>query len=461
MKKIFTVGLDLPTEEIEDYSFEFKTSLSDADIVIFDPENFLYGFKTQNEKFRGKDTFTIDSSFDIYSYDKHWKKEIIDFLSVGKTVFIHLSQRQDYYIHTGRKETSGTGRNQQVTNLVDSYCNYSFLPFNPINFVEIEDAVGYPCSPIVTNIVKNFKDDLSFEVYLEKVEGHKVLFTSKNREKNFSCFFKYLNGYVVFLPCIYIDSGNFYNEKTKKFNKAGIELSKRYISNILEIESIIRNESISTPKPDWLSKKEFEIPIAEKTKELIEINKRKIETIQLENTKLEQLAESQESLKDLLFETGKKLEVAVINALGILGYKAENFNNGKLELDQIIISPSGNRFIGECEGKDTKDIDITKFRQLLDSLNEDFSRPEVNEKAYGILFGNPQRLLEPNKRKLTFTEKCLRGAEREKVGLVLTTNLFKVCNYIVQSKNESFKEKCRIAIENQLGKIIEFPEIPK
>ena len=390
MKKIFTVGVVLPTEEIDDYSFEFKTSLSDADIVIFDPENFLYGLKNQSEKFRGKDTFTIDSSFDIYSYDKHWKKEITDFLSVGRTVFLHLSQKQDYYIQTGRKETSGTGRNQQVTNLVDAYSNYSFLPFHSINFVEIEDAVGYVSSPIVTNFVKNFKDELSFEVYLEKVEGHKVLFTSKNKEKNFSCFFKHLNGYVVLLPSIYIDSEKFYNEKTKKYNKAGIEFSKKYISNILEIEGIIRSETISTPKPEWLNEKEFEIPVAEKTKELIEANKKKIEKVQLENAKLNILVESQESLKDLLFETGKKLEQAVINALEILGYKAENFNNGNLELDQIIISPSGNRFIGECEGKDTKDIDITKFRQLLDSLNEDFSRPEVNEKHTGYYLEIPK-----------------------------------------------------------------------
>ena len=62
-------------------------------------------------------------------------------------------------------------------------------------------------------------------------------------------------------------------------------------------------------------------------------------------------------------------------------FKAENFDDGKLELDQVITSPEGVRFIGECEGKDNKQIDITKFRQLSDSLNEDFERENVNEKA--------------------------------------------------------------------------------
>ena len=44
-------------------------------------------------------------------------------------------------------------------------------------------------------------------------------------------------------------------------------------------------------------------------------------------------------------------------ALVILGYKAEIYDNGVLELDQIIVSPEGYRYIGECEGKNKKDID--------------------------------------------------------------------------------------------------------
>lgn len=114
---------------------------------------------------------------------------------------------------------------------------------------------------------------------------------------------------------------------------------------------------------------------------------------------------------DLLYESGKALENAVIKALKILGYHAENYNDGTLELDQVITSPENERYIGECEGKDNKDIDIGKFRQLQDSLNEDFQRDDVKDKAFGLLFGNPQRLINPTERTLDFTEKCKRGAE--------------------------------------------------
>ena len=161
----------------------------------------------------------------------------------------------------------------------------------------------------------------------------------------------------------------------------------------------------------------------------------------------------------LLYETGKLLENAVSKALKILGYlQAENYNDGKLELDQVIVSPEGDRFIGECEGKDSTAINVDKFRQLNDSLYEDFQREEVLEKANGIIFGNPQRLSEPNKRTLTFTEKCINNARREKVGLVLTMDLFKAAKRVADTGDEEYARKCRQAIKEQLGEVVVFPE---
>ena len=98
---------------------------------------------------------------------------------------------------------------------------------------------------------------------------------------------------------------------------------------------------------------------------------------------------------------------------------------------------------------------------MLESLSADFARDEVQEKAYGILFGNPQRLLEPKSRKLDFTEKCKTGAEREKIALVKTSDLFDIIKYLLENKNEIYKKKCRDAIFKGLGEIVVFPEIPK
>lgn len=193
--------------------------------------------------------------------------------------------------------------------------------------------------------------------------------------------------------------------------------------------------------------------MAIKIEKEIEKNDMEIEKIKLKNTKLKEELENENVLKDLLFEQWKPLENAVIKALHILGYEAENYNDGELELDQVIISPEKHRFIGECEGKDNKDINITKFRQLLESLNADFARDDIEEKALGILFGNPERLKTPIERTLDFTQKCKIWADREKIALVKTSDLFVVVNYLRENKNEKFRKACRQAILMDLVKL--------
>ena len=93
-------------------------------------------------------------------------------------------------------------------------------------------------------------------------------------------------------------------------------------------------------------------------------------------------------------------------------------------------------------------------------LNEDFQREEVEEKAFGLLFGNPQRLINPEDREFDFTDKCKRGAQREKIGLINTADLFDVARYLSENQDEPFKIVCRNIIKENLGQIIKFPPIP-
>lgn len=306
-----------------------------------------------------------------------------------------------------------------------------------------------------------FKSYINYEAYKED-DKSTVLFTTRNKDKILGSYAKVLNGYMIFIPYMdfYVKSLIQENKEPKKdeWNTKAIQIGKRFIKSVIDIDKAIREDIEKTPKPEWADNEDFNLKEAEFTKKQIESNEKKIKEFEIKNKKLNEILLEQESLKDLLFETGKPLEQAVIKALKILGFQAENYNDGNLELDQIIISPEKIRYIGECEGKDKKDIDVSKFRQLQDSLNEDFEREAVDEKAFGLLFGNPKRLIEPEKREIGFTTKCLRGAEREKIGLIRTYDLYMVCKKIIEEKDEKYKAKCRLSILEQLGKIIEFPK---
>ena len=239
-----------------------------------------------------------------------------------------------------------------------------------------------------------------------------------------------------------------------------LKFGHELIACLIQIATDLNKSAERTPPPKWTNKPGFASSKETKIVESIRAEEKKIADISNEISNLRNQLADELVLKDLLFEQGKPLENAVIRALGILGYKAENYDDGTLELDQIIISPDGYRYIGECEGKNEKDIDITKYRQLSDSINADFARDEVEEKAFGILFGNPQRLTDPDERTLDFTKKCKISAERDKIALIKTPDLFTVVKYLSENTDEAFKNKCRDAIHNGLGTIVIFPEAP-
>lgn len=468
MKRISNIGIDIPSNGDNYIRLDSNDSLSETDIAIFCPDfgNTAYSTYdrtsfTGNDEYEGKKLYNKESSARIIDHTKHWKTEILHFVENGGTIVVVLSKKEDFYIYTGTKTFSGTGRNQKTTNHVTPYSNYDFLPFSTIEFHSASGKSVFPNSNIVADLYRNCKDYLSFQTYIRSDKISNSIFTTKNKDRILGASLKVKNGFVIFIPNISFDLPKFtkHNEKTDKstWTAEALKIGKIFINSIVELDKVLRKTVEKTPKPNWLQDATFDLKASEKTEELIKKNKSEILKRQKEVERLESVLEEQESLKDLLFETGKPLEQAVIKALKILGYKAENYNDGTLELDQIILSPEGERFIGECEGKDTKDIDVSKFRQLLDGLNADFEKETVQERAFGLLFGNPQRLLNPNERTLSFTQKCITGAKRERIGLIKTSDLFIVCRHIIENNDTDFACKCRKTIVEQLGQLVVFP----
>lgn len=460
MKDIISIDYELFFDEIKLIDFETKQSLSDADIIICKPNINLHYNYTYNPNYRGKTSYDLNSSSKIKELTVHWNKEIISALEAGKNIFIFLAEIEQFYIDTGQRNTSGTGRNQKVTNIVEIFDNYKVLPIK----INIHNSKGEKIvikNSLVKSFVESFKNVLSYETYIESKDFDIIpLMFNKTQDKIISGIIKYKNGNIVFLPYINPNPEILYDDDGEMLEEGTI-YQRKILNSILEMDKSLSSIVEKSPKQTWLEEEKYKLLKVEKIQNEIESHVIQINKIKekIELLKVEQNYE--ESLQDLIFETGKQLENAVINALKILGFKAENFDNGVLELDQVIISPENIRYIGECEGKDSKAIDISKFRQLQDSLNEDFQREDVDEKAFGLLFGNPFRNIKIEERTDYFTIKCLKGAEREKIGLIKTTDLFFICKYLSEHKNERFKKICREHIYKGLGGIIEFPKIPE
>lgn len=126
-KKILTIGLSLADDQSEFCEFDSDTSLLDWDIILFKPDITEYLYRREST-FEGKPCLSDNESFKLRAQSEHWRREIKAAIDHGKLVLVFLSELTPLSIATGKKEFSGTGRNQKVTRIVTSYDNYQSIP---------------------------------------------------------------------------------------------------------------------------------------------------------------------------------------------------------------------------------------------------------------------------------------------------------------------------------------------
>jgi len=454
-----SIGFEIPGFSELYFSYTSEQSLLDADIILFEP-SFGYHL-SYDDNYNGKTCYSSDSSFKIRDATIHWKTELVTALEHGKTVFVSFGQYEEFYLHTGQRQYSGTGRNARTTNIVDLANNYQFFPV-PLGKIigKSGKEIRFVGGPVYSSFWAEFGKYMSFRSYLDsKVDN--PLFLTKTGDKVIGAQFKYKKGTIVLLPKVDYSYNEFithegdepvWTEKAKQFGN-------RLIQVLVDIDKSLKSINERTPPPQWMADSEYEVASSVKIKSDIDSISKKINDLESQKSLLLADLGEAESLQALLYEKGKPLEAAIIKALKILGYSAENYVNGDLEIDQVIISPENERFVGEAEGKDTSQISIEKFRQLESNIQEDLQRDEVSEPAIGILFGNAFRLTDVKERGDFFTEKCLKNAQRLGSILVKTPDLFRVANYLESHKDKKFAKACRNAVSKAKGRVVIFPEI--
>jgi len=464
-QSIISIGYEIPGRSDWYHSFASGQSLLDADIVVIAPDLDSYSLDSSHPHFQGHPSYSDSSSFRIREHSAYWRQELKTALAAGKTVFVLFRAYQPFYIHTGQKQWSGTGRNARGTNIVEEFDNYRFLPITVPTMVPRSGknivSSGHPTFATFWNF---FKADAEYESYLDgPVEM--PLFTTKTGGKPVGALFKVGAGHLVLLPSLDYDYATFVKTvaktKSQEWTKDALKFGGSLVKALVEIDKALRRGGERTPPPEWLSTPSFALTSELALQHKIQDIDKKVAALAESKAKLVKEAEKATELKDLLFEKGKRLEHAIGLGLQFLGYSAENFNDGNLEIDHVILSPEGDRFIGEAEGKDSSAVNIDKFRQLTSNIQEDLQRVEVNEPAAGILFGNGYRLTLPAEREEQFTEKCRHTAKASRCALVRTSDLFQAARYLSENFDPAFAALCRATIKEAIGGIVSFPPVPE
>lgn len=464
-RTIFSLNTQLPGDEDEYIDFRSDRSLLDADIIVASPNpNIRYQFAS-TEDYNGKPLLSHSASFKAIEAISHWRSELRTALESGKTVFFFLRASETFYVYTGSKDFSGTGRSRTTTHHVAPHENYEILP---IKIGQLTSRRGKKIKAIsslgpLAIYWQEFGPMSQYEAYLDKSIGNAFLGT-KTGGKIVATIISVGKGHLVLLPPLDYDNDKLsdINKDTGDliWNKKGIIFGKRLASVLAESDRALRSGGESTPPPTWTHESKYALQSESTIEKNINSISTQIEDLQIERIDLQKQLEKESILRSLLFEKGKQLEAAILEALLLLGFEAEPYQDAESEFDAVFSSPEG-RFIGEAEGKDRRAINIDKLSQLERGLQEDFARDEISEYAKGVLLGNAHRLEEPGKRPSFFTQKCVSGAKRSRVALVRTVDLFAPAKYLKENKDPEFARECREAIQSAEGDIVEFPKIPK
>ena len=468
-KKIMTVGCQIPGGFGEYVSIDSQASLFDADTVLFYPT--IESFSRYNSRtYLGKPSLLEDLSFRIQRAKEHWRRELLDFLGAGRTVFVLLADLKEVYVDTGERKYSGTGRNRQTTNIVRPLSNYDLLPLST-KFVESKGTsmVLTPGENTLREYWRQFGSYSNYRVYMQKLDAIRPLVVTSRGDRVVGGIIRTKSGgALIALPYIDFQGDESFREEYEDdegyirygWTHMALEWGQRYVESLVGINNAIVSQHQVTPTPQWASGSIYAtIKEAELSQRLLGIQRKVAE---LERTREDTEAQLTDAgwLKALLVEQGHPLEKAVLQAMGLMGFEASNYRDPNSEFDVVLECPEG-RFIGEVEGRDNKAIDISKMRQLAMNIQEDFSREEVEEMARGVLFGNAYRLTPPADRPDPhFTEKCATAARSNGTALVRTCELFEVARSLVDNPDEAFAAACRKAIFDASGQEVRFPVHP-
>lgn len=458
-RKILTIGFQLCDENSEYSEFNSDLSLLDWDIILFKPDirEYVYSRETM---FQGKPCLSDDKSFQLKSQSEHWRREIKSAVESGKLVVVYLDELSEVSIATGKKEFSGTGRNQKTTRIVTDYDNYQSIPLNinPVNTKGKEIKLTAKNSEMISSYWQEFSSISTYKVLIDcdstpcliTKHGNKVvgaIFRSKNT-----------NGTLVCLPDIDFYPTSFFDEKDE-WTKDAQEFAARFIKSIVSLDKSLRSSGEVTPEPEWSKDRKFKLKEEGLASEKLLKIEEKLEAIQADKEAVIDKVRDLSRLRNLLFEKGKPLEYAILEALKIIGFNVSQFDDGESEFDAVFESKEG-RLIGEAEGKDHKAVNIDKLRQLSLNIHEDLAREEVEVPAKAVLFGNPYRLSSIDERNDPFTAKCTSAANISSTALVFTPDLFIVAKYLSDHRDSRFATKCRKEILKAIGRV-EFPNIPQ
>jgi len=445
---ILYAGLKIPGEAC--VSFGARQSFIDFDAVVVDMEEVTSEFYSAygGQTYRGKRSFGEDSSFRLRDAFSRRAAESQTLLAAGKTLLLVLRPNTEFYVDTGDREYSGTGRNARVTNLVAAMHTLDWLP------VQVPPIVASAGTRLRRSAASEFdlyyrelQEHLYYDAYFEKSVGKPFLVT-RGGNHPVGTVIPAGNGHVVFLPPL-----DARIVPTPQEGKTARGIVGHVFNHVLgECVNALGHGELS-PCPDWAAT--YVVPGVPPLDAELQRVEEDMAALRQKFQEVSSRKVGLESFRRLLYETGKPLEDVVISAVELLGFSATRIEEGDVQYDVVFEAEEG-RCLAEVEGRDAGAIGTDKMDQLERNIREEAQDRE--DYAKGVLVANGFRFAPPEERGNQFTAKARAGAVRTRTALLTTCELYRASVYLLENPEaDDLKRACRLAIFEAEGTDVSFP----
>lgn len=383
-----SIGYSFYDSRVRDMTFSSKQTLLGRDVVLLRLAGLVdaymdYGFDT----YKGRTSLSDYGSVRVVEDITRRRRELEALLELGGTLVLFLPAPNSWYIDTGQREYSGTGRNRQIIRKVDRMELLSILPFQIRTESgvtrELELRVGEPFATFWRTNNGRFET----AAVLTEPFGETTLLIA-GTDAIAGSIARQAKGIVIVLPqdLLYAveEDDDEEDQGHEEEKEAGPEPEDvLFLDSLFDLIRSLRTTSGDFEQPGWAT--EYLLPGEEDAASKVRAASEGVAKSQKQLDTAERALALREQRKILFTGTGPALEALVEDALTALGFDIEEGRPGRSDR---IARHRDRAAVLEIKGR-AKSAGEKDAAQLEKWVNEYYLEHE--EKPKGILVVNGWR----------------------------------------------------------------------
>lgn len=424
-------------EDADRYAFTSMVSAFDYDVIIWDPVGTSDKYEgAYRGEYRGRPAPTEAESVALLEALTRRKQEFVDFLSLGRSIIVIASPPQTIWVDTGKKDTSGTGKNQKVTRIVDNVDLIAAIP-GEVSTVAGRGLELSPASPTAASLWRETRDCWIYRCFLGKFPGEKLLVVAGTEKVVASVEVTPAGGVLALLPEPWIPAEDDEvdgedDEPEEGSHETGVpeDEDEPIVDVPAQMIAWARGLSLqeSEPAPAWAAVFKFTSEI-QRQEELTRLERSiaKLAT-KIESLKLEQAEDDQ--WKRLSFSSGAALEDQVRHAFELLGFTVLQTQRGRSDLrlqwetERVVVEVKG--LSKSAAEKNAAQLEKWVAEEMADGVT-----------AKGVLVVNTWREKAPDQRETDFPDQMLPYATARSHCLLTSLQLLTVARDVRDGKTDA------------------------